>query len=151
MTPHLLDDRPETVAALAPRQPDPVPIRRTVVIPGALPFIIAGLRVSLSVALVVLVAAELAGAAFGVGYLIQMSQHVFRVDEMFVGLMVLGAMGFAADLLFERAVRRLLPWYGAEAGRTEGPADRASLWSPGHEVAKAIYCGCQVPASAYKA
>jgi NitT/TauT family transport system permease protein/sulfonate transport system permease protein len=45
------------------------------VIPGALPFIIAGLRVSLSVALVVLVAAELAGAAFGVGYLIQMSQQ----------------------------------------------------------------------------
>jgi ABC-type nitrate/sulfonate/bicarbonate transport system permease component len=85
-----------------------------VVIPGALPFIIAGLRVSLSVALVVLVAAELAGAAFGVGYLIQMSQQVFRVDQMFVGLIVLGAMGFAADLLFERVVHRLFPWYGAE-------------------------------------
>ena len=85
-----------------------------VVIPGALPFIIAGLRISLSVALVVLVAAELAGAAFGVGYLIQMSQQVFRVDQMFVGLVVLGVMGFAADVLFERAVRRLFPWYGAE-------------------------------------
>lgn len=85
-----------------------------VVIPGALPFIIAGLRVSLSVALVVLVAAELAGALFGVGYLIQMSQQVFRVDQMFVGLVVLGAMGFTADWLFERAVRWLLPWYGAE-------------------------------------
>jgi NitT/TauT family transport system permease protein len=89
-----------------------------VVIPGALPFIIAGLRVSLSVA--VLVAAELAGAAFGVGYLIQMSQQVFRVDQMFVGLIVLGAMGFTADVLFERTVRRLLPWYGAErAGQIE--------------------------------
>jgi NitT/TauT family transport system permease protein len=85
-----------------------------VVIPGALPFIIAGLRISLSVALVVLVAAELAGAAFGVGYLIQMSQQVFRVDQMFVGLVVLGVMGFAADFLFERAVQRLFPWYGAE-------------------------------------
>jgi len=85
-----------------------------VVLPAALPFIIAGLRVSLSVALVVLVAAELAGAAFGVGYLIQMSQQVFRVDQMFVGLIVLGVMGFSADFLFERAVRRLFPWYGAE-------------------------------------
>lgn len=85
-----------------------------VVIPGALPFIIAGLRVSLSVALVLLVASELAGAAFGVGYLIQMSQQVFRVDHMFVGLIVLGAMGVAADFAFEGAVRRLLPWYGAE-------------------------------------
>jgi NitT/TauT family transport system permease protein/sulfonate transport system permease protein len=85
-----------------------------VIIPGALPFIIAGLRISLSVALVVLVAAELAGAAFGVGYLIQMSQQVFRVDHMFVGLIALGAMGVTADLLFEFIVRRLLPWYGAD-------------------------------------
>jgi len=30
---------------------------------------------------------------------------------MFVGLIVLDAMGFAADLLFERSVRCLLPWY----------------------------------------
>ncbi len=97
-----------------------------VVIPGALPFIIAGLRISLSVALVVLVAAELAGAAFGVGYLIQMSQQVFRVDQMFVGLVALGAMGFTADFLFERTVRRLLPWYGAEkASQKDGPAERA--------------------------
>lgn len=85
-----------------------------VVIPGALPFIIAGLRVSLSVALVLLVASELAGAAFGVGYLIQMSQQVFRVDYMFVGLIVLGVMGVVADFTFEGAIRRLLPWYGAE-------------------------------------
>jgi NitT/TauT family transport system permease protein/sulfonate transport system permease protein len=92
-----------------------------VVIPGALPFIIAGLRVSLSVALVVLVAAELAGALFGVGYLIQMSQQVFRVDQMFVGLLVLGAMGFTADLVFERAVRWLLPWYGAEQTSRDRP------------------------------
>jgi NitT/TauT family transport system permease protein/sulfonate transport system permease protein len=91
-----------------------------VIIPGALPFIIAGLRISLSVALVVLVAAELAGAAFGVGYLIQMSQQVFRVDHMFVGLITLGTMGVAADLLFELTVRRLLPWYGADKVEQRG-------------------------------
>lgn len=88
-----------------------------VVLPAALPLILAGLRVGLSIALVVLVAAELAGAAFGVGYLIQMSQSVFRLDQMFVGLVVLGMMGYLADALFERAVRALLPWYGAERGR----------------------------------
>jgi ABC-type nitrate/sulfonate/bicarbonate transport system permease component len=93
-----------------------------VVIPGALPFIIAGLRVSLSVALVVLVAAELAGAVFGVGYLIQMSQQVFRVDQMFVGLVVLGAMGFTADFAFERGVQWLLPWYGADKVSQGRPA-----------------------------
>jgi ABC-type nitrate/sulfonate/bicarbonate transport system permease component len=83
-------------------------------IPAALPFIIAGVRVSLSIALVVLVAAEMTGATFGVGYLIQMSQQIFRVDSMFVGLILLGILGFAADHLFDRAIRALLPWYGAE-------------------------------------
>jgi ABC-type nitrate/sulfonate/bicarbonate transport system permease component len=93
-----------------------------VTIPAALPFIIAGVRVSLSVALVLLVAAELTGAMFGVGYLIQMSQQVFRVDHMFVGLLSLGLLGFVADHLFERGVRRLLPWYGAEsASATRAP------------------------------
>ncbi len=87
-----------------------------VVLPAALPLILAGLRVSLSVALVVLVAAELAGARFGVGYLIQVSQQVFRVDEMFVGLIALGVLGFAADFVFEQLVRLLFPWYRAERG-----------------------------------
>ncbi|TWC00230.1 hypothetical protein FBZ93_10522 [Bradyrhizobium macuxiense] len=46
---------------------------------------------------------------------------------MFVGLIALGAMGVAADLLFERAVRRLLPWYGAEqAGQKGSQIERAS-------------------------
>jgi NitT/TauT family transport system permease protein/sulfonate transport system permease protein len=85
-----------------------------VVLPAALPLILAGLRISLSVALVVLVAAELAGALYGVGYLIQESQQVYRVDYMFVGLLTLGALGFAADYVFERGIRALFPWYGAD-------------------------------------
>lgn len=86
-----------------------------VTLPAALPFIIAGIRVSLSMALVLLVAAELTGANYGVGYLIQMSQQIFRVDNMFVGLIALGVLGFAVDHLFDRSVRRLLPWYGAQS------------------------------------
>ncbi|MFX8801650.1 hypothetical protein ABTM62_20480, partial [Acinetobacter baumannii] len=52
--------------------------------------------------------------------LIQMSQQVFRVDHMFVGLITLGTMGVAADLLFELTVRRLLPWYGADKVEQRG-------------------------------
>ena len=85
-----------------------------VVIPAALPMILAGLRVSLATAFVVLVAAELAGALAGVGYMIQVAQLSFRVDQMFVGLITLGAMGLGADLLFRLVTRRLFPWYGAE-------------------------------------
>ena len=86
-----------------------------VVLPSALPLILAGLRISLAVSLVLLVAAELSGAISGVGYFIQMSAQVFRVDQMFVGLLTLGVMGFCADLIFVRVVQHLFPWYGAES------------------------------------
>ena len=85
-----------------------------VVLPAALPFIIAGLRQATAVAFVVLVAAELVGASSGLGYLISFSHLVFRVDMMFVGLMALGALGFLADALFAAALYKIFPWYGAE-------------------------------------
>jgi len=86
-----------------------------VVLPSALPFIIAGLRQATAVAFVVLVAAELVAASEGLGYLISFSHLVFRVDMMFVGLMALGALGFLADALFAAALYKIFPWYGAEA------------------------------------
>jgi ABC-type nitrate/sulfonate/bicarbonate transport system permease component len=66
------------------------------------------------VAIVILVAAELTGASFGVGYLIQMSAQVFRVDQMFVGLIMLGVMGFSINFLFDWIIVKCFPWYGAE-------------------------------------
>lgn len=86
-----------------------------VVLPAALPFIIAGLRQATASAFVILVAAELVGASSGLGYLISFSHLVFRVDMMFVGLMALGALGFLADALFAAALYKIFPWYGAEA------------------------------------
>lgn len=88
-----------------------------VALPAALPFVFAGLRHATSVAFVVVVAAELVGAELGLGYLISFAHLVFRVDIMFVGLIYLGAIGFAADQLFAWLLHRLFPWYGAEARR----------------------------------
>lgn len=85
-----------------------------VLLPAALPMILSGTRISISVAVVILVAAELSGATYGVGYLIQESSQVFRVDHMFVGLITLGAMGFVINYAFDALVARGLPWYGAE-------------------------------------
>jgi len=88
-----------------------------VALPAALPFVFAGLRQATSVAFVVLVAAELVGAEKGLGFLISFAHLVFRVDIMFVGLIYLGAIGFAADQLFAWLLHRLFPWYGAEGRR----------------------------------
>jgi ABC-type nitrate/sulfonate/bicarbonate transport system permease component len=82
-----------------------------VVLPAALPLILAGLRQALAVSLIVLVAAELAGATAGVAYMMSMGHQLFRVDVMFIGLLLLGALGFLADRLFVALVKRLFPWY----------------------------------------
>ena len=83
-----------------------------VILPGALPMILAGLRQSLAISLVVMVAAELVGATLGLGELIASAQQIFRIDRMFVGLLALGAIGFALDRLFVFVTQRLFPWYG---------------------------------------
>ncbi|MDR6658667.1 NitT/TauT family transport system permease protein/sulfonate transport system permease protein [Tardiphaga robiniae] len=85
-----------------------------VVIPAALAPIFSGMRVALSISFTVLVAAELAGALAGLGYLIQTSALSFRVDNIFVGIVVLAILGFIADMLFMLALYRLFPWYRSE-------------------------------------
>jgi ABC-type nitrate/sulfonate/bicarbonate transport system permease component len=82
-----------------------------VVLPAALPFILAGLRQAIAVSLIVLVAAELSGATKGVAYMMSMGHQLFRVDIMFIGLLLLGALGFTFDRLFVLLAKRLFPWY----------------------------------------
>lgn len=86
-----------------------------VVLPAALPMILAGMRQSIAISLIVLVAAELAGATAGVAYMMSMGHQLFRVDIMFAGLFLLAAMGFAADRLFVALCKRLFPWYRPSA------------------------------------
>lgn len=85
-----------------------------VVIPAALAPIFSGLRVALSISFTVLVAAELAGAIAGLGYFIQNSALSFRVDNIFVGIVVLAILGFIADSLFMVLLYWLFPWYRAQ-------------------------------------
>lgn len=84
-----------------------------VVLPAALPLILAGLRQAMAISLIVLVAAELSGATSGVAYMMSMGHQLFRVDIMFIGLMLLGGLGFLFDRLFVWLTRRLFPWYVA--------------------------------------
>jgi NitT/TauT family transport system permease protein len=87
---------------------------RRVIFPAALPFIITGVRISVSIAYIMLAAAEMAGALVGLGQLIQESYLVFRTDRMLVGIVMLGILGLLSDRLFMGGVRWLFPWYGAE-------------------------------------
>jgi ABC-type nitrate/sulfonate/bicarbonate transport system permease component len=82
-----------------------------VVLPAALPMILAGLRQAIAVSLIVLVAAELSGATVGVAHMMSLGYQLFKVDVMFIGLFVLGGLGFLADRIFVSISARLFPWY----------------------------------------
>ncbi len=84
-----------------------------VILPAALPRIFNGLKVALGVAFMIIVAAEMIATVRGLGSLIQEARTSFRTDITMVGMLVIGAIGFALSHLLDWAERRLLPWRGA--------------------------------------
>lgn len=81
-----------------------------VALPGALPLIVAGLKLGMGVALLVIVSAEFVGAKSGIGYLIWTSWQVFQVEKMYVGLLVSAMLGFGTAILLGALERALVPW-----------------------------------------
>jgi len=84
-----------------------------VALPGALPLILAGVRLAVGVALIVIVTAEFVGAKSGLGYLIWTSWQVLQVEKMYVGLLVIAAIGLGCAALLDALERVLLPWKAA--------------------------------------
>lgn len=81
-----------------------------VILPGALPVIFAGLRISLGVSLVVLVGAEFVASDAGIGYLIWVSWQTLVVENMFVGIIVITILGVLSTLFLHEVERLLVPW-----------------------------------------
>jgi len=79
-----------------------------VVLPAAMSHVLAGIRVGLALAFVVLFAAELFGASSGLGYLIGRAEESGRFDLMFVAILAITFIGFASDRAFVALRRRLL-------------------------------------------
>jgi ABC-type nitrate/sulfonate/bicarbonate transport system permease component len=92
-----------------------------VVLPAAAPQIVAGLRNSLQVAIILMVVSEWVASSDGIGYYIVTAQQAFDYVGMWSGIIVLAIIGIIANLLFVAAENRALHWhYGARAveGRT---------------------------------
>lgn len=88
---------------------------RNVVLPGALPFIVTGLRLAVGRGLIGMVLADLYTAISGIGYLIVRSAGTYRVDRMFVPIVVLGVLGIAFTALLRFMERKVAPWTVAAA------------------------------------
>lgn len=81
-----------------------------VVLPGALPGIIAGCRISTSVALLLVVAAEMIGAQQGIGAFVLAAGNLMQTEQLMAGVACLSALGLAIGTALTALERRLLRW-----------------------------------------
>jgi ABC-type nitrate/sulfonate/bicarbonate transport system permease component len=81
-----------------------------IVLLGALPYIVVGLRTAISISFYTLVAAELAGAFAGIVYRIEIAQQNLQTGQVMGGLAALGLMSFVADRLFAAIAERMVWW-----------------------------------------
>ena len=79
-------------------------------LPSALPDILAGMRLSMTIALIVAVVGEMIASQSGLGQAILLAARSFRASELFAGIVLLGALGFASNALLAIAEHRLLQW-----------------------------------------
>jgi ABC-type nitrate/sulfonate/bicarbonate transport system permease component len=88
-----------------------------VVLPAAAPKIFAGLRVSLSISLLLMVVSELVGAYNGIGRSLLNAQQDFEFPTMWSWLVLLGILGYVFNTIFLAAERRVLAWQPTRLGR----------------------------------
>ncbi|MFJ6216487.1 ABC transporter permease [Streptomyces sp. NPDC092296] len=90
---------------------------RQVVVPAALPSVLAGLRLSMTLSVIALVAAEEINSTAGIGYLMTQAQNYARTDILALCVLIYGALGLAADGVVRLLERLLMPWRRAGAAR----------------------------------
>lgn len=98
------------------------PLRRAlcIVLPASLPYILAGFRVALALALVVAVVAEMIAGEQGVGHYLVMMQFAGRAEEIYATVLLLGALGYMLNRGFLMVERRMIHWWFA-LGRQGSP------------------------------
>lgn len=83
---------------------------RKIALPNAMPDIFIGLRLSLTTSLVLTIVGEMLASRPGLGQAIQVAGRTFQSADLFAGVILLGALGFASATLLARLERRTLRW-----------------------------------------
>jgi ABC-type nitrate/sulfonate/bicarbonate transport system permease component len=91
---------------------------RKVVLPGALPQIFAGIRIALSVAVVLMVVSEIYGSPIGLGNFILQSGSSFKVKDTWAGTIMIGILGYALSVLLLACEHFFLGWHYQRQPRT---------------------------------
>lgn len=89
---------------------------RQVVVPGALPSILVGLRYALGLSVIALVVSETVNANNGIGALVSDARQFLQTDIVLVGILVYSVLGLLGDGAIRFLERRLLSWRGSFRG-----------------------------------
>lgn len=85
-------------------------IVRKIIIPGALPSILSGFRISASIGIILLVAAEMIGAEYGVGAYILLAGSLMATDQLIAGVSILSVMGLIIAWIIGKVEQHFLKW-----------------------------------------
>lgn len=85
-------------------------IVRKIILPGALPAMLSGFRISASIAIILLVAAEMIGAEYGIGAYILLAGNLMAMDQLVAGVTILSLMGLTVSWIIGRLEKILLRW-----------------------------------------
>ena len=106
-----VDNVPRNLIRMSQSFNVPVPaIVRRVIWPGALPSILAGFRITASVALLLVVSAEMIGAEYGIGAFVLQAGNLMQTDQLLAGVVILSVFGLAVGRLINLLETRLLHW-----------------------------------------
>lgn len=92
-----------------------------VLVPGALPSVLVGVRYALGVVWLTLIVAETIAATRGVGYLAMNAREFLRTDVVVLSILLYALMGKAADLTARGLERWMLPWHHSQRGQDRPP------------------------------
>ena len=81
-----------------------------IVLPATIPYILAGMRVALAIALLMTILAEMLAGQGGLGALVLENQRAFRIRQMYAWLVILAALGITINIAMALAERRMAPW-----------------------------------------
>ncbi|MEV4129906.1 ABC transporter permease [Nocardia sp. NPDC049707] len=92
---------------------------RFIIVPAIMPRLFAAMRISLSLAILLLVTSEMVASKEGIGFFIWQSQLTFRIDNMWAGIILLGLLGITLNALFQAIERHFTRWHHSLSGSAE--------------------------------
>jgi NitT/TauT family transport system permease protein len=104
---------PQLIKASRSMGTKPLRLFATVILPASLPYIFAGMRISATTSILILIAAEMMGANSGLGYALFFYQANFKTPEMYAYIIVMAFLGVTLNFALEAVEKRLFRWRGS--------------------------------------